>query len=79
MTKPFVGQIVQYRYKPERNDEPLAAIVTHVHEPRDCIEWVALYVFSEVPRLIPHVEYAIHCREAVAPPNHLSPYEGIFP
>jgi len=76
--KPFVGQIVQYRYKPEKNCPPLAAIVTVVHEPSDGKDWVALYLLSEVPRLLPHVEYAIHCREA-APPITLNPYEGIFP
>jgi hypothetical protein len=76
---PFVGQVVQYRYKPESSAAPLAAIVTVVHDKGgDGKDWVALYVFSEVPRLLPHVEYAIHCREAIAPIT-LNPYEGIFP
>ena len=76
--KPFVGQVVQYRYKPESSAAPLAAIVTVVHDPSDGKDWVALYAFSEVPRLLPHVEYAIHCREAIAPIT-LNPYEGVFP
>lgn len=65
--KPFVGQVVQYRYKLESSAAPLAAIVTVVHEPSDGKDWVALHLLSEVPRLLPHVEYAIHCRNAEPP------------
>jgi hypothetical protein len=65
--KPYVGQMVQYRYKPESSAAPLAAIVTVVHTPSDGKDWVALHIFSEVPRTIPHVEYAIHCRTAKEP------------
>jgi len=59
---PFVGQIVQYRYKPE--SAPIAAIVAQVHDP----EWVALYAFHETPRWVPHVEFGVHCREAKPKP-----------
>lgn len=68
--KPFVGQVIQYRYKPESSAEPLAAIVTVVHAPSavDGKEWVALHVFSEVPRTLPYVEFATHCS---MPPHHI--------
>jgi hypothetical protein len=70
--KPFVGQVVQYQYKP--GHIPLAAIVTVVHEPSDGKDWVALHLFNEVPRLLPHVEYAIHCKNA-EPPAAPAPVE----
>jgi hypothetical protein len=61
--KPFVGQIVQYRYKSAQ--PPLAAVVTVVHDP----EWVSLYLFSEVPRWVPHVEFSVHCKPAEPEPE----------
>ncbi len=70
--KPYVGQIVQYRYKPDSSAAPIAAIVTVVHMPSDGKDWVALHIFTEVPRTIPHVEYAVHC-SASSPPV---PYVG---
>lgn len=72
--------MVQYRYKQESGAPVLAAIVTTVHDPApDGKDWVALYVFNEVPRLLPHVEYAIHCREAKAPVEPFNPYGAMFP
>jgi hypothetical protein len=55
--KPFVGQMVQYRFKPEH--EPCAAVITRVDG-----EWVSLQCFTELGRWVPHVEYALHCKEA---------------
>ena len=63
MSKPYVGQIVEYRYKP--NDKPLAAIVTVDRGDG----WVALHCFSETSRWIPHVEYAVHCKPAAPEPE----------
>jgi hypothetical protein len=39
MKLPYVGAIVQYRYRPQ--DSPLAAIITYVHDEK----WVSLRVF----------------------------------
>lgn len=55
-SRPFVGQIVQYRYRPD--SEPQAAIVAMVHDQK----WVALHVFSELQRWIPQVCFAEQCR-----------------
>lgn len=64
MNKPFVGQLVEYRYKPETSAPPLAAIVTQLHGERDGSHWVALHVFSETSRWVPHVEFNHHCKPA---------------
>ena len=71
--KPYIGQMVEYRYKPEKSDPPLPAIVSVVHSPAgDGKDWVSLHLFSEVPRFIPMVEFAHHCREA-QPPEAVTP------
>ena len=71
--KMFLGQIVHYSYKPD--SAPVAAIVTGIQD----AEWVSLYLFSEMPRWLPHVEYAVHCKPAdpsQAPSGNF--YGGIF-
>jgi hypothetical protein len=70
--KPYLGLIVKYTYKP--NSEPLAAVVTKVHDPK----WVSLYLFSEVPRWVPHVEFKEHCKAAEPEPDPPNIYGGLF-
>jgi hypothetical protein len=71
--KIYLGQIVHYSYKPE--SAPVPAMVTAIED----AEWVSLYLFSEVPRWLPHVEYAAHCKpvDSSAEPA-VNPYGGIF-
>ncbi len=74
----YVGQLVQYRYKP--SSEPVAALVTV--DKGD--GWVSLQLFTEIPRWVPMVEYAEHCRPAApapeAPPSASAPdLYGIWP
>jgi len=85
--KPYIGQIVEYRYKPETSAPPVAAIVTQLHGERDGSHWVALHVFTENSRWVPHVEFGHHCKTAspACPKNEPAaatpggnPY-GIFP
>ena len=54
--KIYLGQLVLYTYK--LNSPPVPALVTAIEDP----EWVSLYLFTEVPRWVPHVEYAAHCK-----------------
>jgi len=56
--KPYVGQIVQYKYV--STSIPVAAIISIVHD----AEWVALWTFEPLQRFVPHVEYKVHCFEA---------------
>lgn len=77
MSKPFVGQIVEYRYKPDSSTPPLAAIVTQVHGERDGRNWVALHIFSEVGRWTPHVEFEHHCKPAA--PEATPPVPVFYP
>lgn len=67
MSKPFVGQIVEYRYKPDGSTPPLAAIVTQLLGEKDGAHWVALHCFSETSRWIPHVEFGVHCKPTETP------------
>ncbi len=69
MSKPYVGQIVEYRYKPETSAPPVAAIVTQLHGEKDGVHWVAIHVFTETSRWVPHVEFGHHCKPAISQPS----------
>ncbi len=69
--KPYLGQIVEYRYKPE--SEPVAAMVAKIHDDA----WVALWTFNELQRWLPHVEFAVKCKPALPPPAPQLPVDPI--
>jgi len=56
MKKPYVGAMVNYRYR--ETDAVRAAVVTHVHDDT----WVSLKVFEPggLDRAVSHVEYGVH-------------------
>ena len=61
--KPYVGQVVQYKYKPDSNTPPDAAVVTKVHDDK----WVSLCIFRDPPQYPTHVEFERHCKVAAEP------------
>ena len=70
MSKPFVGQMVQYKFRPETNEPPVAAVVARVHPPAgDGKEWVSLWLFTELQRYVSFVEFELRCVPAAQPPE----------
>jgi hypothetical protein len=68
--KPYIGMIVQYRYTPDAT--PVAGIVTAVHDDK----WVALWLFTELSRWVPNVEFALRCT-AVEPEKESAPKDDM--
>jgi hypothetical protein len=62
MTKPFIGMIVEYRYRP--NDEPLPAVVNKVHDDK----WVGACILGPgVVRFVTHIERDVTWKEIEQP------------